>query len=69
MIWAFFKDSGKTRCPNYRLMIKLSGFDKMLTLFFKIVTGILNEPKAFRLCNYDISLCTSFELENSMNYY
>ena len=50
-------------------MIKLSGFDKMLTLFFKIVTGILNGPKAFRLCNYDISLCTSFELENSMNYY
>ena len=32
-------------------MIKLSGVDKVLTLSLRIVTGILNGPKAFPLFN------------------
>ena len=43
-------------------MIKLSGVDKVLTLSLRIVTGILNGPKAFPLFNWDISLCTSSSL-------
>ena len=57
--WAVFKDSGKIPCLNDRLMIKLSDFDETLTLTLKIVTGILNRPKAFRIFDWDISLCTS----------
>ena len=62
MTWAVFRDSGKTPCWNNRLMIKLSGVDKVLTLSLRIVTGILNGPKAFPLFNWDISLCTSSSL-------
>ena len=40
-------------------MIKLSGFDKILTLPLIIVTRILNGPKAFPLFHGDVSLCTS----------
>ena len=51
MTWANFKDLGKVHFLNNQLMIKLSGFDKILTLSLSIVTGILNGPKAFRLFN------------------
>ena len=33
-----------------------------LTLSLRIVTGILNGPKAFPLLNWDMSLCTSSSL-------
>ena len=32
-------------------MIKIKGFDKMLTLSLRMVTGIINGPKAFPLSN------------------
>ena len=51
MTWAVFRDSGKTTCSNDRLMINLSGVDKILTLSLRIVTGILSGPKAFLLFN------------------
>ena len=56
---AVFRDSGKTPCSNNWSMIKLSGVDKILTLSLRIVTGIINRPKAFPLFNWDISLFTS----------
>ena len=40
-------------------MIKLSEVNKVLTFSLRIVTGILNGPKAFLLFNRDISLCSS----------
>ena len=43
-------------------MIKLHGVDKILTLSLRMVTGILNGPKAFPLFNSDMSLCTSSSL-------
>ena len=49
MTWAVFRDSGKTPCSNYHLMIKLSRADKILTLSLRIVTGTLNRTKAFPL--------------------
>ena len=47
MTWAVFKDSGETSCWNDQFMMKFSGFDKILTLSSRILTGILNGPKAF----------------------
>ena len=43
-------------------MIKLRGFEKVLTLSLKIVTGMLNWPEVFPLFNWDISLCSSLLL-------
>ena len=62
MTCTVFKDSGKTPCTNDQLMIKLSGVDKILTLSLRMVTGILNGPKAFPLFNWHMSLCTSSSL-------
>ena len=62
MTWADFRDSEKTPCSNNQLMIKLSGVDKILTLSLKVVSGILNGPKAFPLFNWDMSLCVSSSL-------
>ena len=50
----FLKDSGKIPCRNNRLMVKLKGFDKTLTLPFVIVTGIPTGPKTFPLCIHDV---------------
>ena len=47
--WAVFRDSGKTPGSNDQLIIKLSGVDKILTLSLRMVTGVLNGPKAFPL--------------------
>ena len=49
MTWAVFRDPGKTPCSNDWLMIKLSELDKILTLSLRMVTGVLNGPKAFPL--------------------
>ena len=57
--WTIFRDSEKTPSSNDQLMIKLSGVDKILTLSLRIVTGIINRPKAFPLFNWDMSLFTS----------
>ena len=51
--WAVFEDPGKIPCSNDWLVIKLSEFDKILTLPLRIITGIPNEPKAFPLFNWD----------------
>ena len=60
MIWAVFRDSGNLPSSNHSLTIKLSGADEILTLSLRIITGILNGPKAFPLFNFGISLCTFF---------
>ena len=52
-------DSGKTPCSSDRLIVKLSGVDKILALSLRMVTGILNGRTAFPLFNWDMSLCTS----------
>ena len=62
MTRAVFRDSGKTPCSNDWLMIKLSRVDKILTLSLRMVTGIINGPKAFPLFNWEMSLCTSSSL-------
>ena len=62
MTWAVFRDSRKTPCSNDGFMLNLSGVDKILTLSLRMVTGILNGPKAFPLFNLDLSLCTSYSL-------
>ena len=47
--WAVFRNSETTPSSNDRLMIKLSGVDKILTLSLRMVTGMLNGPKPFHL--------------------
>ena len=51
MTGAVFRDSGKTPCSNDRLMINLSGVDKILTLSLRMVSGMLNGSNAFPLFN------------------
>ena len=51
MTWAVFRYSGEIPCSNDRLVIKLSGVDKILTLSLSVVTGILNRPESFPLFN------------------
>lgn len=57
---AIFKISGKMPSAKDWLEIKLKGLDKMSALCLKIVTGILVKPKAFLLCNWDISFRISY---------
>lgn len=60
--WESFKESGKIAYSVDRLMMKLSRFNDMLALSLSVVTWMLNEPKSFPLCSWDVSLCTSSSL-------